>query len=50
MDETRLLLEIAAVSTAMLLMVRTATQYKLLVRRPPRYCAACGRKLPCECQ
>jgi hypothetical protein len=48
MDETRLLFELATVATAMLLMVRTATQYKLLVRRPPRHCASCGRQLPCE--
>jgi hypothetical protein len=50
MVQTQLLLESVTVATAMMLMVRTGGHYKLLVRRPPRHCASCGRRLPCDCQ
>jgi hypothetical protein len=49
MGQTQFFLDFATVSTAMLLMVRIATRYKLLVQRAPRRCASCGRQLPCEC-
>jgi hypothetical protein len=50
MDSTRDLLDLAATSTAMWLMVRAGTHYKLLARRPLRRCAACGRLLKTRCR
>jgi len=49
MDQVELVVHVATAGTAMLLMVRFATQYKLMARRPPRRCAACGRELPADC-
>jgi hypothetical protein len=50
MDSTRTLVDLAAISSAMWLMVRAGTHYKLLARRPIRRCAACGRLLKTGCR
>jgi hypothetical protein len=49
MEQTRLLLDFATIGVAMLLMVRGASHFKLLVRRRSRHCASCGRELPARC-
>jgi hypothetical protein len=48
-DQTQFLLEFATICSAMLIMVRIATRYRIFVRREPRRCASCRRQLPCEC-
>jgi hypothetical protein len=50
MSQIALVVHLATVASAMLLMVRFATHYRLMVRRPPRRCAACGRERPAQCR
>jgi hypothetical protein len=49
MDESRILLELAAATAAILAMLRLGEHHRLIARRERGNCASCGRKLPSRC-
>jgi hypothetical protein len=49
MDESRIILELAAATAALLAMLRLGQHHRLLVRRDSGNCASCGRKLSKRC-